>query len=82
MGRYYRDRIDVTPDDTVLTAGCNMAFVTVIMAIANSGDQVMLPLVRNLSPSSVHEFFVTQVLRSQVGVVRQSVMLCRLVTPE
>ena len=40
----YGDHIDLTPDDIVLTAGCNMAFVAVIMALADPGDQVILPV--------------------------------------
>ncbi|KAF9790293.1 PLP-dependent transferase [Thelephora terrestris] len=40
----YGDHIDLTSDDIVLTAGCNMAFVAVIMALADPGDQVILPV--------------------------------------
>lgn len=44
MRAVYGDHIDVVPDDIVLTAGCNMAFVAVIMALVDPGDQVILPV--------------------------------------
>ena len=40
---YGRD-IDVVDEDIALTAGCNMAFVTAIMAIADAGDEVIVPV--------------------------------------
>lgn len=38
------DSVDVTPDDVAITAGCNMAFVAAIMALADHGDEVILPV--------------------------------------
>jgi aspartate/methionine/tyrosine aminotransferase len=35
---------DVTSDDIALTAGCNMAFIATIMALADAGDEVILPV--------------------------------------
>ncbi|KAJ7622126.1 PLP-dependent transferase [Roridomyces roridus] len=35
---------DVTAEDLSLTAGCNMAFVATIMALADAGDEVILPV--------------------------------------
>lgn len=35
---------DVVSDDVALTAGCNMAFSTAIMAVADAGDEVILPV--------------------------------------
>ena len=31
-------------DDVALTSGCNMAFVAVVMALADAGDEVILPI--------------------------------------
>ena len=39
----YGQDIDITADDIVLTAGCNMAFVAVVIALADAGDEVILP---------------------------------------
>lgn len=44
MRAVYGDHVDVNPDDIVLTAGCNMAFVAAIIALADPGDQVILPV--------------------------------------
>lgn len=44
MRAVYGNHIDITPDDIVLTAGCNMAFVAVVMALADPGDQIVLPV--------------------------------------
>ena len=44
MRLVYGNRTDVTPDDIVLTAGCNMAFVATVMALADPGDQIILPV--------------------------------------
>ena len=35
---------DVTPADVAITAGCNMAFVAVAMALADAGDEIILPV--------------------------------------
>ncbi|KAI0949766.1 hypothetical protein AcV7_008437 [Taiwanofungus camphoratus] len=40
----YGQDADVTPDDIVITAGCNLAFVTVVIAIADAGDEMILPV--------------------------------------
>ncbi|KAJ7240877.1 pyridoxal phosphate-dependent transferase [Mycena haematopus] len=40
----YGDTISVTPEDMSLTSGCNLAFVSVIMTIADFGDEVILPV--------------------------------------
>ena len=44
MRAVYGDDADVTPDDIIMTAGCNMAFVAAVMALADPGDQVILPV--------------------------------------
>jgi aspartate/methionine/tyrosine aminotransferase len=36
-------RADVGPHDIAVTAGCNMAYVAAMMAIARAGDSVLLP---------------------------------------
>ncbi|KAH9951999.1 pyridoxal phosphate-dependent transferase [Amylocystis lapponica] len=43
MKQSYGKDADITPDDLVITAGCNLAFVTVIMALADADDEVILP---------------------------------------
>lgn len=40
---YGRDA-DVTQDDVFITAGCNLAFTSAIMAVAQKGDEVILPV--------------------------------------
>ncbi|KAL5487928.1 hypothetical protein ACEPAI_6036 [Sanghuangporus weigelae] len=35
---------DLFPDDVALTAGCNMAFITAVMSLADAGDEVILPV--------------------------------------
>ena len=40
----YGSNSDVSGDDVALTAGCNMAFVTAVMSLADSGDEVILPV--------------------------------------
>ncbi|KIK57463.1 hypothetical protein GYMLUDRAFT_760904 [Collybiopsis luxurians FD-317 M1] len=49
MKRIYSDKgqieqVDITPSDLALTSGCNLAFVAIIMAIADAGDEVILPV--------------------------------------
>ena len=41
--RYGADA-DVTPEDVAITAGCNMAFVAVATALADAGDEIILPV--------------------------------------
>jgi len=40
----YGEGSDINIDDVALTSGCNLAFVAVIMAIADTGDEVILPV--------------------------------------
>lgn len=40
----YGHNSDIVPEDIAITAGCNMAFTTAIMAIASSGDEVIIPV--------------------------------------
>ena len=40
----YGEDADVTADDLVLTAGCNMAFCATAMTLADAGDEVILPV--------------------------------------
>lgn len=44
MKEVYGQDADVTPQDLIVTAGCNMAFVTVAMTLADRGDEVILPV--------------------------------------
>ncbi|KAK7007567.1 aspartate aminotransferase [Favolaschia claudopus] len=44
MRKVYGENIDVTSDDMALTSGCNLAFVATIMALADAGDEVILPV--------------------------------------
>lgn len=41
MGALYGARVD--PDDLAITAGCNLAFVVAMMAVARAGDAVIVP---------------------------------------
>ncbi|KAJ3759197.1 PLP-dependent transferase [Lentinula raphanica] len=46
-GIYYGHRkrkVDISPEDIAITSGCNLAFVATIMAIADAGDEVILPV--------------------------------------
>ena len=40
----YGINANLSMDDVPLTAGCNQAFVVAVMALANAGDEVMLPM--------------------------------------
>ena len=40
----YGEGIDVTPEDVFITAGCNLAFTSAIMAVAQKGDEVIIPV--------------------------------------
>lgn len=44
MKHRYGQDADVTADDIVITAGCNLAFVSIAMALADAGDEMILPL--------------------------------------
>ena len=35
---------NLSMDDVALTAGCNQAFVVAVMALANAGDEIILPV--------------------------------------
>jgi aspartate/methionine/tyrosine aminotransferase len=43
MRTVYGTQADITPEDIALTAGCNMAFMAAIMALADAEDEVILP---------------------------------------
>jgi aspartate/methionine/tyrosine aminotransferase len=38
--------INLELDDVALTSGCNLAFAAVVMAIADPGDEFILPVPR------------------------------------
>jgi len=40
----YGEGSDINLDDVALTSGCNLAFVAVVMAIADPGDEIILPV--------------------------------------
>jgi aspartate/methionine/tyrosine aminotransferase len=40
----YGPDADITNHDVSLTAGCNMSFMAVAMALAEPGDEVILPV--------------------------------------
>lgn len=44
MKAIYGQDSDLDAEDVALTAGCNMAFTVAIMALASSGDEVILPV--------------------------------------
>ncbi|KIY70749.1 PLP-dependent transferase [Cylindrobasidium torrendii FP15055 ss-10] len=40
----YAPEVDLTAEDVAITVGCNMAFVAAAMALADNGDEIILPL--------------------------------------
>lgn len=40
----YGESSDLTEHDVAMTSGCNLAFVAVVMSIADPGDEVVLPV--------------------------------------
>jgi aspartate/methionine/tyrosine aminotransferase len=40
----YGSEADLSVDDVVITAGCNMAFAAAVLAIATAGDEVIVPV--------------------------------------
>lgn len=44
MKTVYSENIDVSAEDVALTAGCNLAFFATAMALASSGDEIILPV--------------------------------------
>jgi aspartate/methionine/tyrosine aminotransferase len=36
--------VDVTADDLVITAGCNLAYAAAVQALCDAGDEVILPV--------------------------------------
>lgn len=44
MRTIYGNGIHISPEDMSLTSGCNLAFVAVIMTLADAGDEVILPV--------------------------------------
>ena len=44
MKHAYGKDVDVVPEDIFITAGCNLAFVTAIIVLADAGDEVILPV--------------------------------------
>ncbi|KAI0642823.1 PLP-dependent transferase [Trametes meyenii] len=44
MKRSYGADADLTPDDIAITAGCNLAFVAVAKALADAGEEIILPV--------------------------------------
>ncbi|KAJ3834810.1 PLP-dependent transferase [Lentinula raphanica] len=41
---YGKRKVDISPEDIAITSGCNLAFVATVMAIADAGDEVILPV--------------------------------------
>lgn len=44
MRTAYGEDVDVNEEDIAITAGCNMAYFAVIKALADAGDEVILPV--------------------------------------
>lgn len=40
----YGKDCDLTSEDVALTAGCNMAFTAAVMAVADAGNEIILPV--------------------------------------
>ncbi|EMD40082.1 hypothetical protein CERSUDRAFT_151007 [Gelatoporia subvermispora B] len=44
MKYVYGEDTDVVPEDISITAGCNMAFAAAVSALADAGDEIILPV--------------------------------------
>ena len=44
MKTVYGPNADITDNDVAITGGCNMAFIAVVMCLAEAGDEVILPV--------------------------------------
>ena len=44
MKTVYGKNADITANDVAITAGCNMAFIAAVMCLAETGDEVILPV--------------------------------------
>jgi aspartate/methionine/tyrosine aminotransferase len=44
MKAVYRPHADIKIEDVALTAGCNLAFVAVVMTLADAGNEIILPV--------------------------------------
>lgn len=44
MKLVYGKDTDVSAEDVSLTTGCNMAFAAAVLALADPGDEVILPV--------------------------------------
>lgn len=44
MKAVYGKDTDIDAEDIALTTGCNMAFVTAVLSIAEAGDKAILPI--------------------------------------
>ena len=44
MRTVYGEDVDVNEEDVAITAGCNMAYFAAIKALADAGDEVILPV--------------------------------------
>lgn len=44
MKYVYGEDSDIIPEDIFITAGCNLAFVTAVMVLADAGDEIILPV--------------------------------------
>lgn len=76
--------VDVKTEDVILTAGCNAAFMCAVMAIAEKGDEVILPVpwcVSLGSSNSIDSLFRRlQVLQLSVSLSRLASMVAPCVT--
>lgn len=57
--------VNITPEDVMITSGCNMAFAATAMSLADAGDEVILPV-----PWCVLENFVNEIvdLKFKTGI--------------
>lgn len=44
MKHVYGKEADVIPEEIFITAGCNLAFVTATIVLADAGDEIILPV--------------------------------------
>lgn len=43
MRSVYGEDSDIGPEDLMISAGCNMAFASIMITLADAGDEVILP---------------------------------------
>ncbi|KAH8118460.1 PLP-dependent transferase [Phellopilus nigrolimitatus] len=86
MSFIYGEGSDIVPEDVALTAGCNMAFTTAVMAVAAAGDEVILPIPWYFNHEmTLHMLGISAIplqTASQEGFLPSSKRCAELITPK